>query len=235
MAMLVYDLCARDRKYRFSPFCWRTKMALKHKGLEFETVPWQFQERDVLAPTGQGRVPVLVDNGRWIHDSWQIALYLDETYPDKPLLFADEAAQATALLAAETVAGLVHPAMRAVVLKDIWTLLGDDVRPYFRTSREAMIGTTLEEFCADQAGALAALAQALTPFERTLAEHAFLAGASVGYADYCLFGALQWPNVVCSTAPVTPDSAVGGWFSRMLDLHDGYARSAPIARNEAAG
>ena len=38
----LYDLAAAEDDRRFSPYCWRTKMALKHKGLEFETVPWRF-------------------------------------------------------------------------------------------------------------------------------------------------------------------------------------------------
>ena len=230
MTMLVYDLAADDARYRFSPFCWRTKMALKHKGLDFETIPWRFQETDVLAPSGQGRVPVLVDNDRWVHDSWQIALYLDATYPDKPSLLGDEAVKASARLCAATVESVVHPVMRAVILKDIWDLLGEDVRPYFRTSREAAIGMTLEDCCADRAGALKALTQALVPFERTLSEHAFLAGPSAGYADYCLFGALQWCNVVCSSEPLVADSAVANWFSRLLDMYGGYARNAAVAR-----
>jgi hypothetical protein len=34
--------------HRFSPYCWRTRMALAHEGLTFETIPQRFNER---APT----------------------------------------------------------------------------------------------------------------------------------------------------------------------------------------
>ena len=36
------------------------------------------------------QVPVIVDgnkDGKWINDSWAIAKYLEETYPDRPSLF----------------------------------------------------------------------------------------------------------------------------------------------------
>ena len=38
MARLLYDLCA-DNDLRFSPFCWRVKLALAHKGLDYQTEP----------------------------------------------------------------------------------------------------------------------------------------------------------------------------------------------------
>ncbi len=36
------------------------------------------------------QVPVIVDgnkDGKWVNDSWAIAKYLEETYPDRPSLF----------------------------------------------------------------------------------------------------------------------------------------------------
>jgi hypothetical protein len=32
MAIKLYDLAGAKSERRFSPFCWRTKMALAHKG-----------------------------------------------------------------------------------------------------------------------------------------------------------------------------------------------------------
>src|SRR5438876_10280767 len=87
MAIVLYDLAGADPELRFSPYCWRSKMALAHKGLEMETKPWRFTEKDVIGPSGQGRVPTLVDRGRWIADSWTIANYLEDSYPERPSLF----------------------------------------------------------------------------------------------------------------------------------------------------
>ena len=38
LAVTLYDLAGAEADRRFSPFCWRTKMALAHKGLDVETV-----------------------------------------------------------------------------------------------------------------------------------------------------------------------------------------------------
>ena len=64
MAITLYDLAGAEAGRRFSPFCWRTKMALAHKGLDVETVPWRFTEKDKLPQPNAGRVPVIVDDGR---------------------------------------------------------------------------------------------------------------------------------------------------------------------------
>jgi glutathione S-transferase len=79
--MELYDLAGAEPDRRFSPYCWRARMALAHKELPVTTIPWRFSDKDKIAPSGQGRVPVLVDNGRWIADSWVIANYLEDTYP----------------------------------------------------------------------------------------------------------------------------------------------------------
>ena len=36
----VWELCGADKARVFSPFCWATRLAVLHKGLECETVPW---------------------------------------------------------------------------------------------------------------------------------------------------------------------------------------------------
>ena len=64
MAIKLYDLAGAEPDRRFSPYCWRTRMALAHKGLEVETIPWRFTEKDAIAFSGQGRVPVLIDGAR---------------------------------------------------------------------------------------------------------------------------------------------------------------------------
>ena len=75
----MYDLAAAEPERRFSPYCWRSRLALAHKDLPVETIPWRFTEKEALAPSGQLLVPVLVDGDRWISDSWTIANYLEDT------------------------------------------------------------------------------------------------------------------------------------------------------------
>ena len=65
-----------------------------HMGLAFDTIPWRFTDKDAIAFSGQGRVPVLIDGDQIVFDSWTIANYLEDTYPDRPSLFGDEGGRA---------------------------------------------------------------------------------------------------------------------------------------------
>ena len=69
MGLHLYDLAGAQVERRFSPYCWRAKFALAHKGLAFDTIPWRFTDKDAIAFSGQGRVPVLVDGDRIVFDS----------------------------------------------------------------------------------------------------------------------------------------------------------------------
>ena len=91
MAIVMHDLAGADPVLRFSPYCWRTRLALAQKGLQVETIPWRFTEKAALAFSGQGRVPVIRDGERVVSDSWAIAEYLADTYPEHPNLFGGAA------------------------------------------------------------------------------------------------------------------------------------------------
>src|SRR5260370_24773078 len=68
MAITMYDLAGTEADRRFSPFCWRSKMALAHKGLAVDTVPWRFTEKDKLPQPNAGRGPGILDRDRVVHD-----------------------------------------------------------------------------------------------------------------------------------------------------------------------
>ena len=87
MGLQLYDLAGVELERRFSPYCWRIKLALMHKGLPFDTIPWRFTDKDAIALSGQGRVPELIDRDHVIFDSWTIANYLEGAYPDRASLF----------------------------------------------------------------------------------------------------------------------------------------------------
>src|SRR5258708_34763735 len=96
MAIKLYDLAGAEDDRRFSPYCWRVRMALKHKGLDFETIAWRFTEKDAIAPYKSTTVAVMLDGTNSVYDSWAIALYLDAVYPSRPLLFSGTRARALA-------------------------------------------------------------------------------------------------------------------------------------------
>ena len=94
MSLKLFELVGTDASRPFSPFCWRTRMALAHKGLSAETIPWCFTDRQAIAPHGSEKVPVLLDDDTAVVDSWTIANHLEDRYPDRPSLFGGEGGRA---------------------------------------------------------------------------------------------------------------------------------------------
>jgi hypothetical protein len=142
MTLRLYDLAGAEPDRRFSPYCWRTRMALAHKGLAFDTIPWRFTEKAEIAPSGQKLVPVLVDGDRWVADSWTIANYLEDTYPDAPSLFGGSSARRLTRHYSSLADGLVAAIFPFVAL-DILQHLAEKDRAYFRESRERRVGKPL--------------------------------------------------------------------------------------------
>jgi len=83
----------------FSHNCVKVRVALGLKGLKYETHDIAPMDRaSVVAASGQGLVPVLLDDGQAIADSTAILLYLEERHPDPPLIPSDPAARACCLI-----------------------------------------------------------------------------------------------------------------------------------------
>ena len=226
MTIKLYDLAAAEDDRRFSPYCWRVKMALKHKGLEFEAIPWRFTEKEAIAFSGQGLVPVLVDGDREVHDSWNIALYLEEAYPQRPGLFEGAQSRALTEFFQHWVFRTLHSATLKVIVLDLFERLHEKDKAYFRESREKRFGMTLEQFAADGKGALASLRGALEPVRPVLVQHQFVSGKGPGYADYLLFGPFMWARAMSPIRLLEPDDPVFAWRERMLDLFGSYARQS---------
>jgi glutathione S-transferase len=229
MSLRLYDLAGADPNLRFSPYCWRTKLALAHKGLAVEAIPWRFTEKDVIAFSGQDRVPVLVDGEKTISDSWAIACYLDDAYPDRPSLFGGAAARAPTRFLNSWADTVLNPGIIPFVLLDIFGKIHPKDRDYFRTNREKRFGMTLEAYCAEHEKRLPAFRQSLTPLRTTLAAQPFLAGERPAYADYIVFGGFQWARCISPFALLAPDDPVFAWRERMLDAFDGMPRRALAA------
>ena len=226
MAIQLYDLAAAEDDRRFSPYCWRTKMALKHKGLEFESVPWRFTEKDRIEFTGSSTVPVIVDGQRAVYDSFEIAVYLDEAYPSRPGLFEGTESRALSLFLHHWALRSLHPPLLRAILLELFRHLHEKDKAYFRESREKRLGARLEDAGADPKKWLAEFRGALEPLRPALVQNAFVAGKGPGFADYIVFGTFQWARAVSPMRLLEPDDPVFKWRERMLDLFGGYAREA---------
>ncbi|MEJ1976146.1 MAG: glutathione S-transferase family protein [Acetobacteraceae bacterium] len=223
---VLYDLAGADEDRRFSPYCWRTRMALAHKGLSVDAVPWRFTEKDAIAFSGQGKVPVLKDGDRTIVDSWAIAVYLEEAYPDRPSLFGGPAAMAVTRFLNAWADRVLIPGIAPLIVSDIHDCLHEKDKSYFRTTREKAFGAPLESVSADRDARVAGLRRALDPLRTVLRTQPFLAGAAPSYADYIPFGAFQWARCTSSFALLEPDDPIAAWVGTLLEAFDGLAKNA---------
>ncbi len=222
MAIRLFELAGSNPDHLFSPYCWRTRFSLAHKGLDFESVPWRFTENDRLGFSGQNKVPVLVDGETVVHDSWTIATYLDLTYPQKTL--KTEAAHLRFLNAwADTV---LHPAIARMVVRDILDIIPENTRDYFRKSREAAFGMTLEQVVEGREDRRDAFRAVLNPLRIVLRAQPWLGGDAPDYADYIVAGSLMWPRSVSAFDIMPPNDLVTDWFKKTRALFDGMAEKA---------
>jgi glutathione S-transferase len=225
MTIKLYELCGTEAARVFSPFCWRSRMALAIKGLEFESVPWRFTETDRLAFAKHDKVPVLVDGERVVTESWDIAQHLDAAYPDTvPLLRGNPAPYVFVAAWNDTVvqAGLVK-----LIVSDIPPLLDARDSAYFFESREKRFGRPLAEVTADREARLPEFRASLQPLRHALRGRDFLGGDAPDYADCIVFGSFMWARGVCPLPVLEAGDAVHAWRERMLDLAGGMARRTP--------
>lgn len=85
-------------QWEMSPFCNKVRRCLKHKGLDFEVRNYNgLKARKAATLSEVGTLPVLDHDETRTADSKRIAEFLDQQYPEAPLLYpADAVARAQA-------------------------------------------------------------------------------------------------------------------------------------------
>lgn len=222
----LYELAGAEDERRFSPNCWRIRLSLLHKGVPFRTLPWRFTEKETIAFSGQGRVPVIVDGDRIWHDSWRIAEYLEDTYPapEFPSLFGG--AKGLCRFMTEWVNTTLNPVLFPLVVVDIHAHLHEKDRDYFRQTREQFLGKALEEVCVGREQQLVLLQKTLNPLRNTLDSQPYLAGDEPNWADYVVFSAFQWARCVSSLSLLPESDPIFVWREKLLDAFGGESRKA---------
>lgn len=229
MTRKLYALCGADRTRPFSPHVWKTKLSLAHKGLEFDVQPVGFTDIPTLEEGATRLVPLLRDGGKLVSDSFGIALYLEEAYPERPTLFGGEGGKAMARLVEGWSQMTLHPMIGRITIMDIHDRLDPGDQAYFRKSREERFGKPLEEVAEVGRADLETFSAKLEPLRHMLKFQPFLGGDGPLFSDYIVFGALQWARIVSRQCLLADGDLVTAWFERCLDLHDGFGRSVTAA------
>ena len=175
----LYELKGKNDR-RYSLFSWRARMALRHKGLDFETLPVLLSDKTVIAFSGGKTVPVMKDKDTVVRDSWKIAEYLENRYPDSPPLFGGEIGRGVTQAFNTWADRALVPAMLQVIAADIHERVDALDEGYFRQTMEKVLRMTLEESRARRDAALLQLGKVLEPLQATFKRQAFLAGAAAG-------------------------------------------------------
>ncbi|WP_411564301.1 maleylacetoacetate isomerase [Pseudomonas shirazensis] len=155
--------------YYRSTSSYRVRIALALKGLAFDNVPVNLlkgeQRSDVyLALNPQGRVPALgCDSGSMLVQSAAIIEYLEELYPQPPLLPAEAEARAKVRGVAAIIGCDVHPLHNVSVLNQL-RQLGLD---------EAQVNQWIAQW----------ICQGLAAVEQLIDDQGFCFGLAPGLAD----------------------------------------------------
>ena len=219
----LYDLQVASGA-TISPFVWATKYAVAHKGFEMEIVPGGFT--GILERTGgkTERLPAIVDDGEWVLDSWLIAEYLDEKYPDRPTLIGDPSVK----VCAQFIEGwlwqtAVGPWMRCYVKSYRDRSLEVD-HEYVTESRARMMGGKLEDIVTGREDRLPKISADLEPLRNTLRDNKWFGGESPNYVDFRLLACFLWLASVADTPALAKDDPLRDWIDRGFDLYGGLGR-----------
>jgi len=92
--------------YPQCPFCRKTRVALAEKEIEYKRIIVDLRKKEqkkeeFLKLNPYGKVPVLVDNSTVIYESSVINEYLDEKYPEPPLMPSEPSERARVRILAD--------------------------------------------------------------------------------------------------------------------------------------
>jgi len=215
----LYELAGKNNLI-FSPYCWRVRLALLHKQVDFAGLDTAFTEIEKI-PNGEFKaVPVLVDDNIAINDSFHIVEHLEEKYPLAPSLFNSPEGKTLAKFI-DAWASSLHGDIAKMVIADIHYCLQDKDKHYFRTSREQFFGENLESIQAENYHtAKTSLLSKLSVLDAYLTKSEFIGGPTPLYADFIAFGTLQWLITTSQTFTVSDFSEpVEQWFIKIKQMY----------------
>ena len=205
--------------YFRSSASYRARIALNFKAIDWEAVPVDLREPasaqrtpEFLALNPHGSVPVLVDGDNTITQSLAIVEYLEEAYPQPPLLPHSPAERAQVRSLAFAIACDIHPLGNLRVLNYLRSALKAD---------EDAVNAWVAQWIARGFGALE------LDVQRTSADGRHMFGAAVTLADVCIvpqmYGARRYH---CDLTPFPTLRAI----CAHLEMLPAFAQAAPDAQ-----
>jgi glutathione S-transferase len=207
MALVLYELVGKDDR-RYSGYCWRTRMAIAHKGLDVTYEPFWHGDAARIAFSGQARVPVLLDGTHVVADG-------------------RHGRALTRLINIWADTQIDIPIVRSSFLDILHNLHPNVDTANFRATREARFGKTLEALQAGHPANVTELNRNLAPLRALLREQKWVNGSEPAYADYIVFGSLQSPRCLVGRRFLEDDDPIAEWFARATRLFNGLANSVP--------
>lgn len=204
----------------FSPYCWRVRLALLHKELDFLSVKTAFTEIKNISDGEFKTVPVLNDESITMNDSFKIIEYLEANYPEKPSLFNSNEGRVLSMFI-ETWANSLHSDIAKMAISDIHSHLQEQDKAYFRATRESFFGNELSLIQQENYDtAKKSFLSKLNVLEKQLTKSKFIGGISPLYPDFIVFGSLQWLLTTSRTFNITDLSSYSkNWFLNIKKLY----------------
>ncbi len=137
---------------------YRVRLALNWKGVPYDVVPVNLLEgaqssADYLSKNPQGLVPALEVDGALLTQSPAILEWIEEAYPQRPLLPSDPIQRAKVRAFASAIGCDIHPLQNLRVMKKVRTDYGEDQDGAWAWARHWMeVGFAALEKLAEPAG-----------------------------------------------------------------------------------
>jgi len=210
---VLYDLAAKNRDVRFSPFCWIAKFGLLHKEIDYKTVALGFLPKSDYPVPDYGKLPMLAHDDELIQDSQNILEYLEKNFPEKSYI---EGAQGQARFEkySQWQGNELFPNIAPLMFHRVSQALPDNEASYFRETREERFGNSLKNL-AQTPGLAENVEKALSVVADDLTDHPFLGGKTPDMSDYLVASPLLWKKSITQENIFQTPAAVDQWMGRL--------------------
>ncbi|THV04197.1 hypothetical protein K435DRAFT_962024 [Dendrothele bispora CBS 962.96] len=210
--IVFYDFPGKNESLNaWNPNCWKTRYCLNYKGVPYTTTWVEYPDVErilkaagisptLIKPDGSPlyTIPAIVDpnTGVALAESFQIAQYLDKTYPDGPTLVpAGTKALQNAFISAFS--SNISPILQFSLLGIYEDILSPRSQPYFHETRPGFVlgGLTIEEAYPKGENAKEEWKKLEAGFGNIAKwmneEEKFVMGDVISFADFAVAGSLQ--------------------------------------------